>query len=284
MYNPTNPPTNKVAYEEKILTSSLLKESKNFCFCGLALGKKYRDCAIEVAKDLERYHPEVTYLILTDNPQEFAKHSNILAIEHKQKSVLFPYHDRRFAIQEALTRFDVTIQIDTDIRLLKPLVAPQEFASLSGILGRTENLQQHLAKYQPQNLSCYRNVARKLDLDMTRIPYLGEFIFVVTRDNGNELDFVEYWGEIARYLELHKIHGADGPAMGLAAVKAGLNVVHSNWSSSIEHDFVNHLKFSSGKNRTQKTFFEQLKLRADYHYRLNKTRLEALSNIKFYYH
>jgi hypothetical protein len=63
-----------------------------------------------------------------------------------------------------------------------------------------------------------------------------------------------------------------------------LNVVHSNWSSAIEHDFVNHLKFSSGKNRIQKTFFEQLKLRVDYHYRLNKTRLEALSNIKFYYY
>ena len=89
----------------------------SYCFCGLAFNPPYRDFAIAVAKDLAIHHPGVKYLLLTDKGEDFDGIDNVIAIQRKQKSVLFPYHDRRFAIEEALKRFEHTIQIDTDIRI-----------------------------------------------------------------------------------------------------------------------------------------------------------------------
>ncbi|QXE26309.1 hypothetical protein B6N60_05040 [Richelia sinica FACHB-800] len=56
-----------------------------------------------------------------------------------------------------------------------------------------------------------------------------------------------------------------------------------NWSSLIEHEYTEHLKFSSGKNPLQKSKLEQLKFRIGYHYRLNKAKLNALKDFKFFY-
>lgn len=66
-------------------------------------------------------------------------------------------------------------------------------------------------------------------------------------------------------------------------VKVGLPFTHTDWSSLIENEYVEHLKFSSGKNRLKKSKIEQLKFRMKYHYRLNKARLTALKDFKFYY-
>ena len=262
-----------------------MQENKSFCFCGLALGKRYRDCALAVAIDLQKYHPGVEYLILTDDTSSFKNTPNMIAIKHQQNSVMFPYHDRRFAIKESLARYDIAIQIDTDIRLKKALtVSSLNLNGLKGILGRTENTSQHLKKYQPENLPYYQKVADKLQVDFEKASYVGEFIFAVAKNNGKEEAFIEYWGNIGRYLELNKIHGADGPAIGLAAAKAGLEVIHSDWPAEMEGDFIDHLKFSSGKNKPHKNKLERLKFRLNYHYRLNKTRLVSLKDFNFYYH
>jgi hypothetical protein len=260
-----------------------MTETQKFCFCGLALGKRYRNCAISLAMDLQKYHPGVTYLILTDDTSDFRDLRNVLAIKHKQDSIMFPYHDRRFAFEQALLRFEIAIQIDTDIRILKPLIIPAEVINLTGLIGRTENLREHLNKYQKQNLPIYSKIAEKLDIPFVNVPYVGEFIFAVAKNQGKEMDFIHHWGVIARYLELHKLHGADGPAIGLAATKAGLEVIHSDWPSLIEHEYVEHLKFSSGKNKPKKSLTEQLKFRINYHYRLNKARLAAMKDFNFYY-
>lgn len=260
-----------------------MTENPNFCFCGLALGKRYRNCAMDVGKDLQKYHPGVTYLILTDDPKDFRGLPNVLPIKHKQDSIMFPYHDRRFAFEQALLRFEVAIQIDTDIRILKPLTIPPDVINLKGLVGRTENLREHINKYQKQNLPIYSKIAEKLDIPFSEVLYVGEFIFAVAKNNGKEMDFIKHWGVIARYLELHRIHGADGPAIGLAAAKAGLEVIHSDWPSTIQRDYVEHLKFSSGKNKQEKNFIEQIRFKINYHYRLNKARLLAMKNIDFYY-
>ncbi len=261
-----------------------MKENKSFCFCGLALGKRYRDCAVDVAVDLQKYHPGVTYVVLTDHKNSFANSPNVLAIQHKQESIMFPYHDRRFAIKESLARFEVAIQIDTDIRLKKALtISSIDLNNLKGILGRTENLSQHLKKYQSENLSYYEKVADKLQIPFKAVSYVGEFIFAVARNNGKEEDFIEHWGNIGRYLELNKIHGADGPTIGLAAAKSGLEVINSDWPSEMEGDFIDHLKFSSGKNKPKKSALEKLKFRFNYHYRLNKARLASMKDFNFYY-
>lgn len=255
----------------------------SYCFCGLALGKKYRLCAMDVARDLQKYHPDIPYLILTDDTSDFRDFSNMIAIKHSQDSVMFPYNDRRFAIEKALARYDMTIQIDTDVRLLKPLILPEGFNNLNGILARIADLNSHLQRYQLQNVPYYQKIARKLQIDFATVPYIGEFIFVVAKNDGKEQEFIHYWGRIARYLELNKVHGADGPVMGLAAAKASLPTYPSEWPSLIEHEFVNHLKYSSGKKKISKSDWEKLKFRLGYYYRLNKTRLLALKDFNFYY-
>lgn len=79
-----------------------MSNNQSFCFCGLALAKRYRDCAINVAKDLQQYHPNIQYLILKDQAKDFVNIPNMTAIKHSQDSIMFPYHDRRLVIQIAL--------------------------------------------------------------------------------------------------------------------------------------------------------------------------------------
>lgn len=257
--------------------------NNDFCFCGLALGQKYRDCAVSVGKDLEKYHPGVQYVILTDRVEDFQEFSNITAIQHSQDSIMFPYHDRRLVIKKALETYNMTIQIDTDIKFKKQLLLPSEVLQVKGITGSIKNLKQHLNKWQPDNLYHYQKVAEKLDLDFDNAPYLGEFIFAVSRFQDREKDWIEQWGKIGRYLELHKIHGADGPAMGLAIMKSGISYSATDWASLMETEYLNHLKFSSGKKRIQKSKLEKLRFKLNYHYRLNKARLIALQDFDFYY-
>ena len=260
-----------------------MEDKNNFCFCGLALGLKYRSCARDLAHDLEKYHPNTYYLILTDNAADFADLDNVIAINHRQNSVMFPYHDRRFAIEESLSRFDMTIQIDTDVRILKPLVFSEELSGLKGIVANSYSLSKHLGQYQSDIIDIYRNVAKRLEIDFEQATYIGEFIFAVGKDNGKEKEFIDNWGKIGRYLELHRVHGADGPAIGLAAAKTGFPVYASQWPWTVESEFVDHLKFSSGKNKIDKSTVEKLKFRLAYHYRLNKSRLLALKDFRFYY-
>jgi hypothetical protein len=56
---------------------SCQKSEKDFCFATLALGKKYRYLALLLAEDLEKYSPNTSFVILTDNPREFSVRSNV---------------------------------------------------------------------------------------------------------------------------------------------------------------------------------------------------------------
>lgn len=47
----------------------MVQQENKFCFCTLALGKKYRALALLLAKDIEKYSPHTSFVILTDNPQ-----------------------------------------------------------------------------------------------------------------------------------------------------------------------------------------------------------------------
>ena len=60
---------------------------KDFCFCTLALGKKYRDLAKNLTLDLDKYAPGVSFVIGTDRVQDFADYDNAIAFRL--------YQDRR---------------------------------------------------------------------------------------------------------------------------------------------------------------------------------------------
>ena len=79
---------------------SCQKSEKDFCFATLALGKKYRVLALLLAEDLEKYSPNTSFVILTDNPREFSGRSNVLAFKHRQQGVKC-WHDKRFVLAKA---------------------------------------------------------------------------------------------------------------------------------------------------------------------------------------
>ena len=73
-------------------------------------------------------------MVLTDKPQAFADHANILAFKHRQQSVGC-YHDKRFVIAKGLSLFDSCIFIDADMRILAPI--EQAFDWPPGITAHT---------------------------------------------------------------------------------------------------------------------------------------------------
>lgn len=83
-------------------------------------------------------------------------------------------------------------------------------------------------KLQKEYIITYQ-AAKKLNLDKDweNIKFVYEYLFAVTKDNGKEAKFIEYWGKLAPYFELNGVLDGEGNAIGLAAAKAGLTI---RWS------------------------------------------------------
>lgn len=251
-------------------------QSSKFCFCTLALGGKYRKLTKQLAGDLEKYSPGTLLVVYTDEPSELSNVSNILAYKYRQQGILNCYHDRRAVIEKALTKLQVTIHIDADTRIVDHLPDIEYFP---GIIGRTENLLEHITKYTPERLKAVESVASKLEIALDKVNYVGESLYVVGKDRGKEKEFVKYWGLIGRYLELHGIHGGDGNAIGLAAAKVGWTVKNDGWKQL--QKLTTHLDASY--ENTPEVWSKKLNRKFAFHYRLNLARITALKNFNFFY-
>ncbi|MDJ0732744.1 MAG: hypothetical protein QNJ47_01445 [Nostocaceae cyanobacterium] len=248
------------------------------CFCTLALRKKYRLLTQNLAQDLEKYAPGKQLLIYTDSPQDFVNYPNVLAFQYSQKGILHCYHDKRFVMAEALSKFDAAIYIDADTRIISQI--PHNINFQPGItVGHTENLVEHVSKYTPERLETLNKVASKLNLSLETVTYMGESLFVIAKDEGRETEFFKYWGIISNYLELKGIHAGAGNAMGLAATKVGWIIKKDGWQTI--RKVTQHLDAASIS--TQQTFWDKWQRRIGYHYRLNKARIMALKDFNFYY-
>ena len=198
-----------------------MQHTAGFCFCTLALGENYCNLALELAKDLEEYSPNTYLVILTDKPQHFHKQTNILAFKHQQQSIGC-YHDKRFAIAKALSLFNSCIFVDADMRILAAI--PNDLSWQPGVTAKIvwHNIVKH-NKNQVE-IDILKKVARKYNLNLEDISFVHECLFVVTRDEGREIDFLETWERIAAYCELNKFYRGEGHTIGLAAAKAGLQI------------------------------------------------------------
>ncbi len=203
----------------------MTQKQEKFCFCTLALGKRYRLLALELAKDLEKYAPNATFLVLTDNLQDFKEAKNVLALKHQQK--LWCDNDKSFLIEEALSLFDYCICIDADMRVLAPVSSDLKW--LPGITARSySNLVKHHKEKRQKVLAVIKKIAAKLDVDIESedVKWIHEFLFVVKKESGKEIEFIKLFKKISRYLELNGIETGAGSAMGLAAAKVGFAVRH----------------------------------------------------------
>jgi hypothetical protein len=256
----------------------MIATQASFCFCTLALRPKYRLLAQQLAESLEQFAPGIQLIVLTDSPKDFEKNPNVLAFQYRQQGILHCYHDKRFSIEKALDCFDAVVMIDADTRMIAEI--PSSFVWKNGLTARhQENLIKHVERYNPERLAAVKEVAAKLDLNPD-VTYVGESLFVVKKDQGKEKELIKYWGMIGRYLELRGIHAGSGISIGLAAAKVGFPVIYDEQLSYI-NKASQHIGASHQKK--PKTIWEQLSRKIGYHYRLNKTRLQALGNFSFYY-
>ncbi|WP_341526206.1 hypothetical protein WKK05_27150 [Nostoc sp. UHCC 0302] len=291
------------------------QEVQSFCFCSLALGKRYRSHAFLLAQDIEQHSPGTSLIILTDKPQEFFKYPNVLAFKHRQQS-LGCYHDKRFVIAKALSLFDTCIFVDADIRILAKL--PEKITWLPGITARScASFVKHNQVYidsvndlhkpkRIKDLEILSKIAQNLELDLedTNLQFVMEMLFVVTRQDDRETEFIKYWEMIALYCELNGFYGAEGYVIGLAAAKAGLPVRWGAMENIIYFkDWVERQKIKRGQANPDATliYFQQheaieyqknsifqklvrkINKRIGYYYRALSLRLTTLKNYKFYY-
>ncbi|MEH2405132.1 hypothetical protein [Nostoc sp.] len=242
---------------------------QQFCFCTLALGKVYRGLASLLAKDLELYSPNTAFIVLTDDPQEFSKYSQVLAFQHQQQGVKC-YHDKRFAIAKALSLFNSCIFIDSDMRILAPVPEYIEWLLEPGISARAcMDMPKKFAKaltktdkYFSREIEVIKKAAQFLNLDpeCQNVTFVHEYLFSVTKSTGKEIEFLETWEILAKYFELNGVYEGEGNAIGLAAYKAGLPV---RWSEMSGISFFNNktelIKIQKGQSNMDEmlTYFQE---------------------------
>lgn len=257
----------------------MTSQNQDFAFCTLALGKKYRNLTKQLASDLKQHSPGTYVVIYTDDPDDFKGETNILAYKYRQQGILLCYHDRRLVIGKTLSQFKVAIHIDADTRILSNMPKVNWYP---GIVGRQENLLEHVSKYSTERLPVIEKVATKLNIPLEKAQYVGESLYFVGSDEGKEKEFIEYWGMIGRYFELNGIHGGDGNAIGLAAAKVGWTVRSDNWQQY--NQITKHLDASiEAPDAPKESQLSKLNRRLSYHYRLNVARMTALKNYSFFY-
>ena len=258
----------------------MTQKQKNFCFCTLALGQRYRDITKELVKDLETNAPGISLVIYTQQPNDFSSHKNVIAFKHHQQGILHCYNDKRVLCQKAISLFPVAICIDADTRVLESL--PEDIEWKPGITGWHKNLVEHVSKYRASSLPILQKLADKLNIydeSFNSSGWIGEALFIIVRDNGKEIEFLETWGKISKYAELKGMHAGEGSLMGLAATKVGWVINSEAWqkiSRVTQH-------WDASRSKPKATYWDRLQKRIGYHYRLNKSRIMALRDFEIYY-
>jgi hypothetical protein len=219
----------------------------DFCFCTLAIGTRYRQHALLLAEDLERYAPETPFIVLTDKPQALQR-SNTKAFAHRLQSV-GGYHDKRFVIEKALTFSNSCIFLDSDMRILDSVPSKMEF--VPGITARTgSNILKQNQGY-PKTIAFIQKVAKERSINLDRVDWFHEFMFVVTRQNGIEKDFLQTWAELADYFEMHKLYNHEGNVIALAAAQSGFD---------LQIEFYDRFAFFKDKIENERIKHQQSKL------------------------
>ncbi len=203
--------------------ASYMNTLKHYCFCTLAVGRRYRTHAKMLAEDMQRHAPTATFILLSDKPSEFKQYPNVRAFFHQIQGVK-GYHDKRFVIEKALSLYESCVFVDADIRMLGPV--PRDLPFLSGIVARYGcGIIKHNSTIKVrESFGPIQEIARALSLDLEDVFWFHEFMFLVSRQQGKEKDFFRLWQSISYYLESKGVYSGEGNAMGLAAAKSGFDI------------------------------------------------------------
>ncbi|MEB3282567.1 MAG: hypothetical protein VKK42_26980 [Lyngbya sp.] len=275
-------------------------QSRDFCFCTFAAGKVYRNLVKNLIKDCQKYAPGTPFILLTDRPDNFSeiKNNDVLIFGHKRQGVLC-YHERRSAITNALSKFNSCMYLDADVRICAPV--PENLSWSPGITARSctsmiKHIRERLEKTDPpkpslvKEFNFYEDMAQKIGLDLTKDPimFVNEFLFVVTRDGGKEVEFLEQWQKLALYAELHKHHKHPAYAIGLAAAKVGFPIRYDTMEGlDFFDDRIETVRIAKGQSdpeAKQKYFEEQKKIEHSNSSIVDKIIRKIAKKIEYIYH
>ncbi len=246
----------------------------DYCFCTLALRSPYRLHAKNLAEDLNKYAPKKTLIIFSDEPDDFKNYPNILAFKHHQKGIPHCWNDRRFVVEKALSICPVVIHIDADTRILASI--PENIEWQPGITAMHGDLLEQANKWMfPPDIKLMQKWASKLDISLEKASWIKESLYIITKDEGREIEFLKQWDIITRTLELKGYTSSDGYCMGMAAQKVGWTVKDNGWDTL---DKITDHFYASGQAIKPRYFWNKLQRKLNYYYRLIQGWLIALND------
>ena len=212
------------------------------CFCTLAIHAPYRQRARLLCADA----PQVPWIVLTDEPEDFAD-LPVRAIRHIPTGPMAvdylahlpktgegrgaaAYHDKRFALLAALEEFDTAIYVDADSRIIKlPTLSilPADLAVLPVV---RKSVAEHLATCGSWRLPVFEALARQLTGDveiLRRARWCHETLIAVTRGRSTS-DFFAAWSIGAEFLQARGVYSGEGGVIGIAAAHAGWNIDYNS--------------------------------------------------------
>jgi hypothetical protein len=229
-------------------------EAMALSFCTLAIHAFYRERARLLCADLAPW----PVIVLTDEPSDFAdlcvqtiRHTPTgpMAVDYLERLPATgngrgaaAYHDKRFAIQAALSDFETTIFLDADTRILgevSPLSGFPSGLAITTVVRKT--VAQHLETSGSWRFPAFERLAHELlsDLDALHVAkWCHESCFAVTK-NGQEDRFFWAWGYAAEEFRQQGVYSGEGGIIGLAALAAGWAVNYESlapFAANIQHE------------------------------------------------
>ncbi len=194
----------------------------SYCFCTLAFGAPYRLAAKELARQLQTY--SIDLVVVTDKPQEFKDLPGVIAVKLHRTSILYPYNDKRFALEVALKHYECAALVDADSEISGEI--PQMLEVPPGMYAAVtyKSLEENLKKHHPQNFPGFQSLAHKLGIDLHQAQWVCENLIIVRRDNNREQKFLDTWAFADRWLGIRRVFQGDHSYIGLAAAVAGWKV------------------------------------------------------------
>lgn len=244
----------------------------NVCFCTLAIHTPYRQRARLLVGDV----PDVPWIVLTDEPDDFAG-LKVRAISHAPTGPMavdfltkFPppgngrgqpaYHDKRFALQEALKEFSTAVFVDADTRIRSLRQLPKLPSGIAVTKAVEASIAEHLSRWGTHRKPIFEELAVHLTGTTETLKsarWCSEALFAITKD-GNESRFFEAWGRAAEFLQSRELFSGEGGAIGLAAVCAGWTIDYDSLTklaASTQHEgrgpkwiSTDDLRIKSGSN------------------------------------
>lgn len=197
--------------------------SKTFCFCTLAVGHRYRAHAELLVQDIQEHMPSTALCILTDRPEQFSEFPRVLAFKHQLQSVK-GYHDKRFVLEKSLSLFESCMFLDADVRVLGSVTKEMQWSP--GITARagTDLVSRMKIIRNQKETRVIKEAAKKLNIDLEKVQWLHEFMFVMKRQNGLEAEFFRLWQTTSYFFESQGIYHGECYSMGLAAAQIGMKI------------------------------------------------------------